>query len=905
MSIGPLFTSQAELAAYCARLGINQEGLGLIRRIRTDPPSRLVRGRRHNVCGDYMSEKMGEVRQFESHTVELGFIYQYEYTASVREYYTQPAPIKLHYRRYGKKIRSYDHTPDMFALQSDHAGWIEDKTEEELVDLEKRFPALYKKVDGKWTCPPGIEFAAQFGLTYEVDSSAELNVYHIRNAEFFQSHYTHPLKLDADKIITARKHLDAHPVLTVQELRQNLADSITIDELNAMIAQSIIYIDWTAAPMAEPETVFVFATRELLETWTATRAKTPILDVAIEVRAGHSIEWDGAIRTILNVGDKQITLDADGGRTIAVPIDEFQHLVQIGSIGRGSDPEANELNEEAQRLLSTAGPTEIARAGQLALEIQAYLDGEQDKPPFYPARTWRDYVRRYKQGLKEFGSGLLGLLRRKRSGNPSPPGSLDTASHEFLLQHVGDHYEQANATDIWNCWTQYKKECKKNKLIAASYETYRRKVESRRGEKQTLRRQGKRAAYAYRPWYWNLDRYTPRHGDQPFQFAHIDHTQIDVQMLRQGKRQNLGRLWWTTMVDAYSRAILAIYITYDPPSYRSCMMVIRECVRRHGRLPQTLVVDNGKEFRSNYFTFLAARCKINIKYRPPAEPRFGSVQERPFGTANKQFFHKVFGNTQLAREIRMVVKSHDPIRLAVWNLPAIIPHLEDWSYNVYANQDHPALGMSPREMLKQGLLQHGQQRHTFIQYNREFVFLTSPTTPKGTAKVIRNGNYFVVNYIKYFSEYLHDASVEGKQVDVRYDPYDVGVAWAYVNGAWVECYSDHYLQLHGKSERLIRQAARRIREQNHRHPQLRRTVNASILADFLTRIDEDEELLQQALRDEESRAQRDNITQCKPSKPRASNQPSQSPSELDVMRHPSYRPTPDELRASLPGCRVF
>jgi putative transposase len=28
------------------------------------------------------------------------------------------------------------------------------------------------------------------------------------------------------------------------------------------------------------------------------------------------------------------------------------------------------------------------------------------------------------------------------------------------------------------------------------------------------------------------------------------------------------------------------------------MMIVRECVRRHGRLPQILVLDGGKEFDS-------------------------------------------------------------------------------------------------------------------------------------------------------------------------------------------------------------------------------------------------------------------------------------------------------------------
>jgi len=62
------------------------------------------------------------------------------------------------------------------------------------------------------------------------------------------------------------------------------------------------------------------------------------------------------------------------------------------------------------------------------------------------------------------------------------------------------------------------------------------------------------------------------------------------------------------------------------------MMVLRECVRRHGRFPQNLVVDGGKEFESVYFDTLLARFECIKKTRPPAKARFGSVCERLFGT---------------------------------------------------------------------------------------------------------------------------------------------------------------------------------------------------------------------------------------------------------------------------------
>lgn len=71
-------------------------------------------------------------------------------------------------------------------------------------------------------------------------------------------------------------------------------------------------------------------------------------------------------------------------------------------------------------------------------------------------------------------------------------------------------------------------------------------------------------------------------------------------------------------MDGFTRRLLAIWITFDPPSYRSVMMVLRVCVLRHGRLPETVVVDNGKEFKSTYLNTLLACYEVikAVRYDP-------------------------------------------------------------------------------------------------------------------------------------------------------------------------------------------------------------------------------------------------------------------------------------------------
>ena len=69
--------------------------------------------------------------------------------------------------------------------------------------------------------------------------------------------------------------------------------------------------------------------------------------------------------------------------------------------------------------------------------------------------------------------------------------------------------------------------------------------------------------------YWELALTTPRHGDRPLEIVHIDHTELDVETVCSRNGRVLGRPCLTLLMDAYSRRILALYLTFDSPSYRS------------------------------------------------------------------------------------------------------------------------------------------------------------------------------------------------------------------------------------------------------------------------------------------------------------------------------------------------
>jgi putative transposase len=118
-----------------------------------------------------------------------------------------------------------------------------------------------------------------------------------------------------------------------------------------------------------------------------------------------------------------------------------------------------------------------------------------------------------------------------------------------------------------------------------------------------------------------------RHGHRPFNVAFIDHVELDVELVCSWAKVNLGHAWVTFLIDSYSRRILATYLIFDPPTYRSCMMVMRVCVRRYERLPTTIVVHKGKEFRNvDFDRFLETYyCRKQTIFE--AEPRFIQLLE--------------------------------------------------------------------------------------------------------------------------------------------------------------------------------------------------------------------------------------------------------------------------------------
>ncbi|MGA8728545.1 MAG: Mu transposase C-terminal domain-containing protein, partial [Terracidiphilus sp.] len=291
------------------------------------------------------------------------------------------------------------------------------------------------------------------------------------------------------------------------------------------------------------------------------------------------------------------------------------------------------------------------------------------------------------------------------------------------------------------------------------------------------------------------------------------------------------------------------------PNTQSVLLLFRDCVRRHRRLPEAIVVDNAHEFDSTAIEKLCSFLYIDKFSRPEGQPKFGSLGERMFGSTNTHCLHNLRGNTKIMKEVRQVTKSFNPKNRATWTFGPLYKLLDTYFYQIANNIVGPS-GESPNGLFEVLMAKYGAREHRLRPYDQLFIMMTSPTTKKGRAKVIA-GRGVWINCCYYDCPALDDPSLYNKQVPVRYDPDDVGLAWVWVYGQWVECHSQFYAEFKGRSVQQIRIATEKIREGHSKYNHARKTINASLLAQFFRETKNYEKLLQQEARDRAMQAARD------------------------------------------------
>jgi putative transposase len=850
------------LHAYFRRLGLQPEAQELLTRVRSSPPSRTPTSRAGNMSVWYPSTKMQCIIKAESAKVEFAFLLEAEHSDDVVEFFDQPPPIRLEYRDRRNHVQRPLHTADYFVFRSHCAGYEECKPVEKLIELAQTHPNRYLLDDrGQWRCPPGEAFTATYGLTYRVRASDQINWAAQENWLYLEDYYTDLDTLlvpDAD-LTTLYQIVDEYPGITLADLRL-AASPRSSDCINLAIAKHALYVDLARVRLCEPEQVPVWRSHKIARASQHRGSGADDLGIdahPVEIVQGSTVTWDGRPWRI-HLGQTEMTLIGEGCDPFSLTRSAFEALVQAGKIVGVQTEMRSSITASGQVRLAHARPVDLATATfrNRVINPDQYDDEEQvqitAQAASIPARTKRDWKRWYRDAEVTYGSGLIGLL--PGYVNCGGKRKLETAVIDLMEEVLKTHYDTLTCQPKRGAYGEYLKQSEERGLGALSQRTFYQQAQRHKtAYEQVLSRQGARAAYPFKDYHHEAEKTVNRQGTYAWSMAHLDHLEIDLHLCDSKTDQLLGKCWLTLMILSSPRRIAAYYLTFDPPSYRSCMMVMRLCVKRYGRLPTAITVDGGSECKSVYFEQLLALYKVRKHQRPAAEPRFGAPLERLFGTMGTSFLYHLLGNTQALRSPRTMTKATDPRRHTVWTLPALAEQVRRWADEEYDTIPHPTLGISPRTAYEQSMQRDGQRDHKHIPYDETFKRATFPSTTKGWAKVMP-GKGARMKYLDYWCDEMRTPSVENTRVALRYDPFDVSKGYAYIHGQWRPCVTP-YPELAGCSERELHLLASELRQrQRLLHGRAQVEITQKQLADFRRENAALEVILRQQYHDRETRA---------------------------------------------------
>jgi len=821
-----------DLTKLYDQLQLPEPGRNLVEQIRHSQPVRRVGSGRSNVCVRYASAKMGVVIQAESRTVEYPFVIHCEFNPDVLEYWDQPTTLKLSYERADGKHITHLHTPDFLVISKDSAVLKECKAEADLVRLSEKYPEKYQRdADGKWRNPVAEKAAADFGLGYEIVTPRQLSAVFTRNCEFLTDYFTQtrpPTDPDSIRGSIATFFKDS-PMGTLHELIAHTKDA---DSVYWALVNRLFYLDLESSLVAKPQSARVFVDEVYASALWVLRdrpSKPVIEDHTVRLEPNAVLLWDQMSWRVVNVGVTEVVLKDEVDNLDTLTPAAIEKQVREGKlIGLAAEP----VSDKHDRVLrASKRDLEIALARYHAIE--PLLRGEPPKTSDISERTLYNWLGSYRDAERLYGIGLLGLIpdygkRGNRTKRLVP-------EVQELLDHVIDNvFGSITCSSRKGAHNELVTLCDAKGLTPCSYETVCDQIRGRDPVKMTEKRHGRKAAYQIQGPMAEPELDLPPHGDRVFEVVHIDHTPIDLKIVSALTGEVLCSLWLTIAVDDYSKVVLSHFLTFEEPSYRSAMMVLRECVRRHHRFPQKIVVDQGPEFNSTYFeqliaSFGAGHSKFE---RPKSEPKFGKPVERTFGSSQSQFVHMLLGNTQNLKLGRSLSRSHRPEPQAVWTAEAFDELLTDWLYTVYPNVVSTGISEKPAVRFKRSLAESGMREHKLIPYDQAFILLTMPNPDRKPKANPQHG--LRVNYMDYWAPELGHPDNKGKPIDVRYEPFDPSYIYAFLNKRWIRCTSRYQL-LKDFTERDIQKAADEIRQLRKLSKQSYR-VTPHEIRDFLLRV---------------------------------------------------------------------
>lgn len=753
--------SKQELHEIFENLETPTSGRNLVQKARKEAPVRAVKSHGGNVITLMSSRKMGGEIRTESRHFEFAAAVHLEFDEDVHEFY--PQPCELHFEVTDPEtgeIHAINHTPDFLSIRDKNFDLIECKSEAKLQRLATRYPWRYKQdSEGHWYAPLLEGYFANFGIRYQLWTERSLsplrteNLLHI--ADYLLPGAESCPKSTLDVI---QQLLQEHGHVYVSELLA-APYNLSADHLNKAIADKLVVTNLETETLSKPSKCRIFRDEILMQFVLSDPGnKIPAQErFDFHIQADDVLAYNGQNLTVSLLGDKQLICTMSDGSTRPLGIDWVIDAFETGQI---------ELHSKNTSATGSCFSRYTQEQLQQALRRQQQF--LQDKPGV-SVRTLRRWKKRQCEFSANGGNEALALVANTHArGNRTP--RLCEKQKELLEDVIRKHWVTTEAKNYKACYRFLQQMAQEMQISAPSYPTLIAEIKARQTNKEVRVRHGKRMAYQQNTFVSVLHADTPQHGSRPFQYVHIDHTQLDIELLSSRTDRPLGRPWLTLAIDAYSRRVLSLYVTYEAPSYTSVMMCMRSMVQRYKRLPEFVIVDNGKDLTSSSFSTFLNAMGVHLRLRPAGQPRHGAVLERLFGRMHSEYVHNLAGNTKATKNVRMTTGKHLPKNFAQWTLENLYYGLQHWAFEYYEQEIHSTLDMSPRQAFERGLAQTGKRDERTVLCNKEFMIATCPPVDRGGERKVDAQRGVKVNDLHYWNTAFASPHVAKKHLPVRYVP---------------------------------------------------------------------------------------------------------------------------------------
>ncbi len=379
-------------------LAIPDSGRRIVEHIRTSPPVRATRGGPKNNCGYYSSGKMGLTIQFESSNYELAFIKGWEREVELLEYYDQCIQIKVTYLLKNGRNHAVFHTPDFLCIRNSKIGFVEVKTEAKMAELAEEQPRRYVKgEDGRWHSPPCEAWADEHGLGYWIQTDSLIDRTYIRNLDFLAQYFgVDPATICEEAFNFIRGRLAATPAILLSDLIDVVLQAkISTDVIYTLIVADLIYVDLSAAALAEEDRVHVFINYAAAESYDPSVRLHNLSDAnVVAMTIGQYISFGDKKAEIVNVTENEVWISSEGQQQVVILTHvEFEDLLRRGKISGLNIQETSGYREEVSRILNETSPTDMKEALRRYDFVTRYKVGERFSADVIPPSSLFRYLR--------------------------------------------------------------------------------------------------------------------------------------------------------------------------------------------------------------------------------------------------------------------------------------------------------------------------------------------------------------------------------------------------------------------------------------------------------------------------------------------------------------------------------